>query len=164
MHAAWYKANRAEERAKQSEYYKINAKQIKAVTKAYRLANLATAKRRVAEYAKRRPEVGLAAGRRWREKNPEVAKRSVQNRRARKAASGGTLSKNIHETLRAQQRGLCACCYKPLDTVVHLDHIVPIALGGCNEDWNVQLTHPKCNLMKSSKHPRALEYVIGIFL
>ena len=29
------------------------------------------------------------------------------------------------------QRGKCPCCSKPLGNNYHLDHIMPIALGGC---------------------------------
>jgi 5-methylcytosine-specific restriction endonuclease McrA len=35
----------------------------------------------------------------------------------------------------------------------HLDHIVPLAIGGTNTDDNIQLLRQKCNQQKSAKHP-----------
>jgi 5-methylcytosine-specific restriction endonuclease McrA len=50
------------------------------------------------------------------------------------------------------QKGRCAICGKPMDlTGYHIDHIIPLARGGLNNDANIQLTHPKCNLRKGSK-------------
>jgi 5-methylcytosine-specific restriction endonuclease McrA len=45
-----------------------------------------------------------------------------------------------------------------------MDHIVPLALGGKNEDRNIQLLLPACNMKKSAKHPndymREMGYLI----
>lgn len=38
-------------------------------------------------------------------------------------------------------------------TGFHIDHFVPLALGGKNEDWNILLTCPTCNGRKHAKHP-----------
>lgn len=51
------------------------------------------------------------------------------------------------------QRGKCACCGLPLGDDYHLDHIMPLALGGTNTDDNIQLLRAKCNMQKSAKHP-----------
>lgn len=95
--------------------------------------------------------------RQWRIENPEEAKRRDQNRRALKKANGGKLSKDIVNTLMKLQKGLCACCGKPLGNKYHLDHIMPLALGGANTDDNVQLLLPQCNWSKGGKHP--IEYM-----
>lgn len=91
--------------------------------------------------------------RNWQKVNPEKRKVINQNRRAKVRASGGKLSSNIVQTLMALQKGKCACCGKSLKQGHHLDHIIPIALGGTNTDGNVQLLTPKCNLSKGAKHP-----------
>jgi 5-methylcytosine-specific restriction endonuclease McrA len=80
--------------------------------------------------------------------NPQLEQVKSAARKARKLASGGTLSKGIVERLLAQQQGLCACCAKPLNGVFHLDHIVALSKGGANTDDNVQLLLPVCNLQK----------------
>lgn len=76
-----------------------------------------------------------------------------QNRRARKEANGGRLSRGLTEKLFALQRGRCACCGMPLGEDYQLDHIVPLALGGANEDRNIQLLRRECNGRKKALHP-----------
>ena len=51
------------------------------------------------------------------------------------------------------QKGLCPCCRKPLGNDYHMDHIIPLALGGSNGDNNIQLLRSECNLEKQAKHP-----------
>ena len=40
-----------------------------------------------------------------------------------------------------------------LQALQHLDHIMPLALGGSNTDDNIQLLRARCNLQKRAKHP-----------
>lgn len=78
---------------------------------------------------------------------------SAQRRRARMKEVDGILSHGIIDRLMKLQKGKCACCGVLLKGKFHLDHIMPIALGGNNEDSNMQLLLPKCNLRKHKKHP-----------
>ena len=91
--------------------------------------------------------------RKWRNSNPDKIREYDHNRRTRVKGNGGKLSSNIIQTLLILQKGKCACCDKSLNNGYHLDHIMPIKLGGANTDDNVQLLTPKCNLRKGSKHP-----------
>ena len=110
---------------------------------------LQNAKRRAAN-----PEKSRAESRAWFAKNPNKRAVYEQNRRAKKRASGGKLSHGITEKLTNLQRGKCACCRSTLkDLVQHLDHIVPLALGGAHEDKNMQLLCQTCNQQKHAKHP-----------
>lgn len=88
---------------------------------------------------------------RWKSLNPEAIILASHNRRARKR--GGKLSKGLTEKLYNLQHGKCACCGNPLGEDFHLDHIMPLALGGTNEDWNIQLLRAICNHQKHKKHP-----------
>lgn len=90
--------------------------------------------------------------RKWRQNNPEKNRIKALNYLARKKAAG-TLSAGIVEQLRVKQRNKCACCFIDLSGGFHLDHIMPLALGGANEDVNVQLLCPTCNCSKQDKHP-----------
>lgn len=74
-------------------------------------------------------------------------------RRARIASSAGSLSSGIVEKLILAQKGKCACCGEILGADYHLDHIIPLLLGGKHEDSNIQLLHALCNLQKHAKHP-----------
>jgi 5-methylcytosine-specific restriction endonuclease McrA len=60
------------------------------------------------------------------------------------------------------QHGLCpgtdhGGCGLPLGQPAgnHVDHVIPQSLGGPDEDWNLQLMHPVCNLRKHDKIVRA---------
>ncbi len=75
------------------------------------------------------------------------------NRRAKISLIGGKLSSGLSKKLFKLQKGKCACCKEPLGNNFHMDHIMPLALGGANEDWNIQLLRQTCNNQKRAKHP-----------
>ena len=89
----------------------------------------------------------------WRASNPEAARAIHSNRRAKKMGAKGRVSADIREKLFVLQKGKCPCCGKPLGDDCHLDHKMPLALGGTNTDDNMQLLRAKCNMEKSAKHP-----------
>jgi hypothetical protein len=89
----------------------------------------------------------------WLKNNKAIIAVQKQNRRSRERNNKGKLSKDLAETLYKSQNGICACCEKSLEEGYHLDHIMPLALGGLNIDSNMQLLTPKCNLQKGWKHP-----------
>lgn len=107
-----------------------------------------------AKYRSENPEKVKLSLKIWRDMNQEVCRIHYQNRRARKLMNGGVLSADIEQRLLSLQRGRCACgCKQPLGDDYHLDHIMPLALGGSNTDDNIQLLRSKCNLQKHAKHP-----------
>jgi 5-methylcytosine-specific restriction endonuclease McrA len=85
------------------------------------------------------------------------------NRRARKTAAGGRCTANDIAKLLILQRQRCIYCTKKL-AKYHIDHIMPIALGGTNDVDNVQLLCQGCNLRKSSKHPNSFAQELGLLL
>lgn len=89
----------------------------------------------------------------WNRSNPDKCRVYSHNRRAKKRESGGKLSPDIAKRLFKLQRGKCACCGIPLGDDYHLDHIIPLELGGSNNDCNVQLLRTSCNLKKGARHP-----------
>jgi 5-methylcytosine-specific restriction endonuclease McrA len=105
----------------------------------------------------------VSAGRKkWRAANNSHSRTFCINRRRKMA--GGKLSKDIVGILMEKQKGKCACCFKPLNGDFHLDHRMPIALGGENIDSNMQLLHSVCNLKKSAKHPVDYMQELGLLL
>jgi hypothetical protein len=58
----------------------------------------------------------------------------------------------IRSILHARDRGKCAGCrvdiIQELHEAGHIDHMFPIARGGCNDVVNLQLLCSKCNLVK----------------
>ena len=167
--AARYKANPEKLKAYIAEWQTENSEKVKASADARRKANpekhrAATAKWNAANPEKRvviadkwntaNPGKKAADTARWRADNPEAERIHKQNRRARERANGGVLSKGLAERLHQLQLGHCACgCKQPLGNKYHLDHIMPIALGGPNIDGNIQLLRQRCNSQKSAKHP-----------
>lgn len=134
----------------------------------YREKKREEAKQYAAAYRSKNREKAIAYGAAWREKNREKARATSaawvaanhpqvriqrQNYRAKKKANGGKLSHGLAERLYKLQRGKCACCGLPLGDDYHLDHIMPIALGGTNTDDNIQLLRQQCNNQKHAKHP-----------
>ena len=89
----------------------------------------------------------------WRVDNPSKILAIKHNRRARKLTNGGKLSPDIRDRLMALQNGRCAVCRTKIKDKSHLDHVIPIAKGGRNDDENVQLLCPPCNLQKHIKDP-----------
>jgi 5-methylcytosine-specific restriction endonuclease McrA len=77
-------------------------------------------------------------------------------RRARIAAVGGTYTPADIALLMTEQDGKCALCFQLLGADIHVDHWMPISLGGTNDPSNLQLTHPRCNMIKGAAHPHTL--------
>jgi 5-methylcytosine-specific restriction endonuclease McrA len=84
----------------------------------------------------------------------EYAATAQNKRRARKQKAGGSHTHAEVVSLHELQRGKCARCKKrvPLSKV-HRDHRMPLALGGDDSIYNIQLLCKACNLSKSARHP-----------
>jgi hypothetical protein len=144
--AAYQAANPApygeKRKATQAAYYAANPEKRKATQAAYYAATRETNR----ENRKASNAAYYAA-------NPGYRRIAFQNYEAKKRANGGTLSKGLPEKLFKLQQGKCPCCKEPLGEKYHLDHIMPIHLGGPNIDSNMQLLRKICNLQKSAQHP-----------
>jgi len=148
--------NRDEIKAKSAIWRANNKARAKEVSAASRAKNAEKIKSRSSAYYKKNRDriragniayIVTPAGR-------DACKRRDQNRRAREREAGGNLSKGLAERLFMLQRGTCACgCNQPLGDNYHLDHVMPLALGGSNTDNNIQLLREVCNLQKHAKHP-----------
>lgn len=103
------------------------------------------------KYAQEHPEKVRESQAAYRKRNPDLFKIYKHNRRAREA--GGELSVGVVDKLRALQKSRCACCKVEIGDNYHLDHRMPLALGGTNTDDNMQLLCKSCNLQKSAIHP-----------
>ena len=104
-------------------------------------------------YALKNKEVLKAKAKAKRLENPERHRRAKQNRRARERSAVGKISAGLVGRLFDLQKGKCACCKLPLGDDYHVDHIMPLALGGTNTDDNIQLLRARCNRQKNAKHP-----------
>lgn len=115
--------------------------------------NKEKAKARYEKWNALNPGVAVSRAATWNSSHPEVRKQLTQNRRAQIRCAGGKLSKGIVSKLFKLQKGKCPCCKQVLGDNYHLDHIIPLYLGGSNTDDNMQLLRQRCNNQKNKKHP-----------
>jgi 5-methylcytosine-specific restriction endonuclease McrA len=89
----------------------------------------------------------------WKRRNWDACATSWRNRRARKLDAGTHTAEETKDLLIAQ-RHCCANCEIPIGTTEkHLDHWIPLALGGSNTIENLQWLCPTCNLGKGRTEP-----------
>ena len=74
--------------------------------------------------------------------------------KARNVRMGGAKPHRWWPELAERQGGKCVLCGKALllkSDAIHVDHIIPVSLGGPTELWNLQAVHRSCNLSKGNK-------------
>jgi len=145
-------------------YYMVNRKAIKAYCAAnadrkaeydaeYRARNHEKAK----AYRAANSEKAKAYGAAYRLANPDKAAAHNRNRRALKRSAEGKHTAADVTAIFTSQKGLCANCqariFKSGINKFHVDHIMPLALGGSNWPSNLQCLCQSCNLRKWAKHP-----------
>lgn len=114
--------------------------------KKWRIANDDEFRDRVNEQS--RPAKGA-----WKAANPELVAAHARNRRARMLSSEGSHTAAEVEQIHAEQGYVCAICGVSTAEKKHIDHIMPLALGGSNWASNLQILCPTCNDRKGAKHP-----------
>lgn len=99
------------------------------------------------ETVKRRIADGRAneSVKKYRSQNPDKVREWKQSRSRRKY---GRLPKGTVASKQKAQDYKCVYCGTDTSVKFHVDHIVPLALGGKHEPSNVQITCPSCNLRK----------------
>ncbi len=115
---------------------------------------------------RRRSDIVKAQARKWREENPDKVRKSTeawrrahpdrvvafhQNRRTRlaNAPGDGVSSAEWAERFRLFG-GFCAYCDQPAE---HMDHVIPLFLGGSHDIFNVVPACASCNASKGTRDP-----------
>lgn len=151
--AKYREANRERIAAYKLEYRSANAENIAT----YNAANREKKAAQAAKYRAANPEKFAAQQAAYIAANPDKRAARVRNRRARKRKAEGKHSSADVRAIFEAQRGLCANCQTKLfesgKQKYHVDHIMPLALGGSNWPSNLQCLCPTCNLSKWAKHP-----------
>lgn len=147
------KANSGKMKAHNTEYYKANPEKLIAVRAKWRKNNPEKIKEMHAKWRKDNPERVKVYACGWRKENPEMGKANKHKRRARKRAAGGIFTASDIKKMLKQQKAKCIVCQTDITNSYHIDHIMPLVLGGSNNISNIQLLCQHCNLSKGAKHP-----------
>lgn len=158
----WRLKNPDKAKAWRKKNYLANKDNIRSVRVAWDEANKDRIRARSAKWWAENKERTKPQRQAWYNANPELIRLNAANRRARIKGNGGRLSKGITLKLIELQEGKCNYCKDDISNVHHIDHIMPISLGGANTDDNVQLLCPTCNMRKSNKHPEVFMKELGL--
>lgn len=166
----WPTLDKAKQREIRGRWREANRERVNAASraanataerKAYKATWFQANKARVLEQRRTNPnssKSNVASAKRWAEANPEKAREySRMNRRRRRAKAkeaGGTHTAADLADIFASQNGRCVYCRADLRKIArHVDHIMPLALGGSNGPENLQYLCQPCNQSKGAKHP-----------
>lgn len=155
-YARAYRENNAEKtREYQRSYHQGNKERIRSVQRVWVAANRERVREIHDRWVADNPERDLEHKRAWAEKNADHERERTRRYRARLASV--PTERVDYQALReeAQECYLCRLPFSPEDQT-HVDHVVPVALGGGHLRMNLAMTHQTCNLRKAAKHPAAL--------
>lgn len=159
-HKRQYNAKNADKIYKrQKEKREENPEKIAKYLKQYNLANSERIAENRRRYQSENAERIAAQTKAYRENNPEKIAEHKRNRRAMKINAEGKHTCADISKIFDLQKGLCANCktslFKSGIRKMHIDHIMPLSLGGSNWPSNLQCLCPACNLRKRAKDPIA---------
>lgn len=140
-----YQKNRDKILDQRKKYYESN----KEKAKAYYEQN----KGKIAENYHTNRDKFLSSTKVWKKNNRDKTSNYHRTRRARKRNTEGSHTAADIQQLLVLQKSKCAVCHTSIKNSYHVDHVIPLALGGTNDKGNLQLLCPHCNLSKSAQHP-----------
>lgn len=166
---AYYEEYRAENRAtinaSQKSYEERNRESLLEKGRAWREENKTRVRESQRRYYMKNKKVCYERNRRLCELNPDQTRAYQQTRRARVRGAKGKYSAADVAEIREMQRNRCAICRVDLSRVKeHIDHIMPLALGGSNDRTNIQVLCEPCNLQKWAHHPLDHARMRGLLL
>ncbi len=140
-----------------TKWHSENTNRAREIRAKWRVSNPDKSRESSAKWIRENPDKRKESIEKWIANNPEKVRANSRiqchTRRARIRGLTGSLSAGLADRLFKLQRGKCACCGEPLGSDYHLDHIMPLALGGTNTDDNIQLLRSICNKQKHAKNP-----------
>jgi len=174
-----YRKHRTKRLAWCAEYRLSHAKQKRQTAKAYYAANCEQRKQETARWYYENRDRALQQRKLYR-RNTRAQKAdydkayAAENRdkiavikRRYRARSRNASGDHTIEQIRAmltQQRYRCSGCGNSIRKGYHVDHVMPLVLGGSNDISNIQLLCGRCNCAKGGMHPLTWAKYIGRLL
>ena len=154
LHRSWYQKNRDEVLAKQKAYRDAHPEAETARHARWRREHRDKMREADIRYRLAHPERLAEKSRRFRSENPEIMAARDRERRARKNNAPGSHTAADVRSQYERQRGKCYWCGAKVPWLrKHVDHVIPLSLGGSNGPENLVVSCPSCNLGKGATHP-----------
>lgn len=148
--------HRAELAAKAKQRRESNPEKVREINRASRRRHRDEANQRTADWKRKNPDRVKAHHRANYERHPETHAKAALNRKLRMRAAGDDFDRvrDLYE-LSVRHGTLCGYCERALlgKGDRHLDHVIPVKLGGPNTLENTVLACAKCNHEKSDRDP-----------
>jgi 5-methylcytosine-specific restriction endonuclease McrA len=132
-----------------------------AITQAWRASHTAHVAEHNAWYKAKHALTISEWKKRYRAENMERHALYERTRRARKAGADGFHTIEDVWRILTSQNHQCAYCPFVLFRF-HIDHIMPLVLGGSDGPENIQALCPRCNMRKGPKHPDVFARLMGM--
>ena len=146
-----YANNREELQAKARQYYAENRESRIAYSHEHAIKNKESVLATQLKYRQQNYEKRREYSKEYSKNNKE--KMMNYNIKRARVVKEGTISEGLFTLLLQEQDMKCPGCLSELLGVVHMDHYLPLKLGGRHEDSNIQLLCAPCNLKKNAKYP-----------
>ncbi len=153
----WRQANPEKTRQYAIESRKNNPQKHRDNVKRFRDKNKELVYKRVKEWKDKNKELVLKYTREWKRRNPERVSISELPGRVRRRGNTNreTINEFMIETPMWHGGYYCEKCGRELNfsekRILHIDHVIPLVLGGNGNKENLQLLCQKCNLTKGMK-------------
>lgn len=148
----WYQDHREEQIKRASAFYWNDHERALAANRASKAAHREENREKDRIRRAENPEKNSAQQRKYRKEHPEMHRAQEARRRAVKMGAEGSHTAEDIEAQYARQKGRCYWCKDKLGRY-HVDHVVPLCLGGSNGPENLVIACPTCNCKKHTKHP-----------
>lgn len=162
--AAWRSNNKERSLKSEREWREKNKERVTATQKRWRDKNPERSKKKYRDWYARNIESERLRSLSWNKENKDYCAANARNYRARKKHNGGVHSREDIAAIFQLQSSKCAYCRTALSDDYHVDHVMPLVLGGSNDRANLQITCPTCNQMKHAKHPIEFARQLGLLI
>lgn len=150
----WYVKNKERMHKYHKEYRENNKKERNAACKKWSLDNKEYLREYHKKYYEEHRDHKKEIVKKYRKENPDKVQvaRYIRNERVRN--NGGSVTAKEWIEIKKLYGNKCLCCGKT-NIPLHIDHVIPLSLGGRNSIENLQ---PLCKSCNSRKNAKTIDY------